>query len=149
MAAHTPWRHDPESGNASLEFIGFVLILVIPALYIISALAHVQSASFAAQSAAHEAARLQALSRSVTLPHDAQTRMLSLAFEDQGLTSTSGNPHVQVQCDDACKTGGGQVHVHVSYEVSLPLLGWFPPARVTVSGNGASYIGEYVQRETT
>ena len=133
-----------EDGNSSVEFIGVVAMLMLPTLYIMTALTQVQAATFAAESSANEIARLHALSRGQVLHKDASKNIAELAFADQGLDSQAGKLSVQVGCEKDCTSGGELVQSTVRYRMSLPLLGWLPKVSVTVDAQGVSYTGQLV-----
>lgn len=108
-----------ERGEATIEFIGMTLLLLVPLIYVVVALAGVQGAIFAAEAASREAVRVLAADPAATSVARIQA---TLAFEDHGL----GEPLVEISCvPDACTQPGSQVMVRVSTVVPLPLVpGW-------------------------
>lgn len=108
-----------ESGEATIEFIGLVLLLVVPIVYLVVALAQVQAALFAAEGGAREAARVLAED-----PSDRATALgqIELAFEDFHVDSA---PATRIGCR-SCGRPVTDVEVVVSTSVPLPLL----PGRV-------------------
>ena len=107
-----------EHGNASVEFIGWTLLLVVPVVYLLVALAQVQAASFAVASAADAAARILEVQEGPgALPH-AQAAV-GLALSDQGVDA---DPVQALHVECAEPTCTGQVFVRVEATVSLPLL---------------------------
>ncbi|WP_019148357.1 hypothetical protein [Timonella senegalensis] len=133
-----------EAGNAPVEFIGVVIAVIIPVLMILAGVAQVQAARLAAESAASESARMYALSRDFGSAGETAQRTATLAFVDQGLSTSSSNPRIEVSCPRTC--AGEMVTSRVRYTVKLPLLGWLPVARVSVNAVGTSYSGQYVER---
>lgn len=133
-----------EAGNAPVEFIGVVIAVIIPVLMILVGVSQVQAARLAAESAASESARMYALSRDFGSAGETAQRTATLAFEDQGLSTTSSNPRIEMSCPRTC--AGEMVTSRVRYTVKLPLLGWLPVARVSVNAVGTSYSGQYVER---
>lgn len=108
-----------DSGEATIEFIGVTLLLLVPLIYVVIALASVQGALFAAEAASREAARV--LAADPTAMGVARTQA-ALAFEDFGL----GEPEVDAGCVPlACTQAGSVVTVRVATTVPLPLVpGW-------------------------
>ncbi|QWW20098.1 hypothetical protein I6B53_03085 [Schaalia sp. 19OD2882] len=110
-------RH-PESGEASVEFVGYFVVLVIPLIYFILMLSQVQASVFAAESGASVAARSLAIHRDDTGLARAQ---VDLAFADHGLAGP-------VDMDVGCRICSGpeeDVSVTVRTQVTWPLVpGW-------------------------
>lgn len=129
-----------EAGNAQVEFVGVVVVLLIPIVYFIVTVARVQAANLAATSAAHAIARDFALSSEPSPNTSIASEIATLAFEDQGLATSTRNLSVQVSCDSECARDA-LVQARVSYDLKLPLLSWVPGA-VTIEGTGFSYRGE-------
>ncbi|WP_115727749.1 hypothetical protein [Actinomyces culturomici] len=109
---------DDERGEATVEFIGLVFLLVVPVVYLVVALAQVQAGLFAAEAGAREAARVLAED-----PADEATALaqIDLAFDDFHVASA---PATRIGCR-TCGGDGRDVEVVVSTSVPLPLLpGW-------------------------
>lgn len=108
-----------ERGEATIEFIGMTLLLLVPLIYVVVALAGVQGALFAAEAASREVARVLAADPAQTSVAHTQA---VLAFEDFGLD----DPRVETSCvPAACTQAGSVVTVRVSTTVPLPLVpGW-------------------------
>lgn len=119
-----PLRHrgsglDPEAGEASVEFIGFFVVLVVPLIYFILMLSQLQATVFAAESGAHVAARTLARDPNA---QEVAIKQINMAFSDHGISA----PDV---IDLGCTVCSGQrrdVSVTVSTRVSWPLVpsGW-------------------------
>lgn len=110
-------RGHPEAGNAPVEFIGWTVVLVVPVVYLLIALAQVQAASFAVASAADAASRiLEVESGEAALAH-ARTAV-GLALSDQGV-GTDPATALSVGCADAACT---RTVVRVQAGVDLPVL---------------------------
>lgn len=104
-----------ESGEAVVEFIGLSVILLVPLIYAILALAQVQAGLFAAEGGAREAARVLA-----DHPEDQATALaqVELAFADFHVPST---PSTEIGCRQ-CSGELRDVSVTVSTSIPLPLL---------------------------
>lgn len=131
---------EPERGNAQVEFVGVVVMLLIPIVYFMVGVSSVQSAHLAAESAAHAVARNYAISRDPSQTTSENFAIAELAFSDQGLPATQRNLTMNVGCDGDCSSES-LVTSTVTYKLKLPLLGWVP-GTITVKAEGHSYRGE-------
>ncbi len=123
-----------DEGSATVEFVLFSLLLLVPFTYVLLTVFQVQRAAYATTEAAREAGRAF-----VTAPSsgEAQRRVdeaVALALRDQGLPATGLD--VRISCSSQpCLTPGGTVTVTIQDQVALPwvpaLLGR-PAASVTV-----------------
>jgi hypothetical protein len=112
-----------ESGSASLEFITVGLLLLVPLVYLIVAMAAIQGAAFAVEGAARQAVRVYVQSGSTAEAAARAERAIQFALADAGLESL--NPQVAVACTpkpDACLTRLGTVTISVAVTVPLPLI---------------------------
>lgn len=105
-----------EDGNAIVEFIMMMVVLVIPALYIVVTLASVQAAAFASESASREAARLLSADPQRT---EFASQQAHVTFAEFGLPAPES---VTTRCDPSCSTSGALLTVTVSTTVPLPLI---------------------------
>lgn len=133
-------RENPESGNAQVEFIGIVVVLLIPILYFMVTMSRVQAANLAATSAAHAIARNYALAAEPAASDSVNTLIATLAFQDQGFEPTSTSLDFEVGCQTTCSEDA-VVTASVTYALKLPLLSWLPGS-VEISSAGYSYRGE-------
>ncbi len=110
-----------DRGSASLEFLTAGVILLVPTVYLVIALASIQSGGFAVEGAARQAARVF-----VQAPDDARARAsaaraVEVALADHGLQGV--RPDVTIRCGDSeCLTRDGLVTVTVAVAVPLPLV---------------------------
>jgi len=110
-----------DAGSASLEFITVGLILLLPLVYLVLAMATIQGAALAVEAAARQSVRVF-----VTAPNSAAAvaraeRAIQFALADAGIEHT---PTVSVSCqpDPAnCLTRQGLVTIVVGVRVPLPL----------------------------
>ncbi|MGV8882959.1 MAG: hypothetical protein ACOH19_12485 [Rhodoglobus sp.] len=111
-----------ESGSASLEFITVGLIMLVPLVYLLIAVASVQSAAFAIEGGARQAARVFVEGASEQDAEAMAIRAVEFALADHGLTNN--DVQMSVTCTpqpDVCLTRGGFVTVRVELYVPLPL----------------------------
>jgi hypothetical protein len=112
-----------EQGSAALEFITAGLVLLVPTVYLVVALASIQGAQLAVAGASRQAARVYVAADSVADADAAASAAVTVALADFGLT-----PHdatVDITCaprPDACHTPRGTVTVTVAARAVLPLM---------------------------
>jgi hypothetical protein len=136
-----------ERGSASLEFITLGVLLLVPLVYLVLALAAVQAATFATEGAARHAARLAVLARDEGAARSAADRAVRLALEDFGVDATHS---VAVDCAPAGRCGepGARVTVRVDASVPLPFVPDLLGARVGsvhVRGVATQTVSKYAE----
>ena len=103
-----------------VEFVTIGVLLLVPVVYLVLTLGRVQAASFAAEGAAREAARLVV---SAATEADGQARAVAVtgwALRDQGFADDPARA-VSVTCSAVpCLTPGADVQVTVRVDVPLP-----------------------------
>lgn len=135
-------RRDAERGSAVVEFVGLGVLLLVPVVYLVIAVAQLQAGAFGAEAGAREAARVLASASSTASAARADAEaVVALALEDQGVDAASAR--LEVRCDaDPCGAGGSLVRTTVRLEVVLPgvpaPLAAVVPARVPVEATGAA-----------
>ncbi|GAA4717986.1 hypothetical protein GCM10023216_02760 [Isoptericola chiayiensis] len=109
------------------------MLLMVPLVYLVVALAQVSAAAFAVEGAAREAARAIVNADSSGEGVERARAATRLALADQGFDVDAASV-LDVECShEPCLTPGATVGVRVSYEVPLPLAppalqGWVPLA---------------------
>ncbi len=117
LKTHSDRRNsDRESGEATVEFIGMAVILIIPVAYFIITIAAIQAAVFASEAAAREAGRILANN-----PDSAThvSRQVDQIFTDYPV---NGTHNLEVVCQPQPCANAKTVHVQVSTKVQLPLI---------------------------
>lgn len=110
-------RSQREAGEATVEFLGVLMLFAIPVFYLILCLGVIQSCSYAAEAGARQGARILAID-SGNLP--AAREQVALTFHDYGLEDPS---EVNAFCVPAsCAGENARVTVEVYAEAPLPLL---------------------------
>lgn len=137
--------HRNDSGSATVEFIGLSVILLIPAIYLLITISQLQAGGYAAVAASDQAAK--------TIGHstnDAQAETMALktvhltaeSYELEPSTTTT-----TIECSNpVCTTPGTRITVHVTIDVSLPLVPTFfgNPTRIaSMNATGHHVIGEF------
>lgn len=115
-------RAREDSGSASLEFITVGLILLLPLVYLVLAMATIQGAAFAVEAAARQAVRVFVTAPSQATAAERAQRAIQFALADAGIERT---PTVSVSCNpnpSNCLTRLGVVTIVVGVSVPLPLV---------------------------
>jgi Flp pilus assembly protein TadG len=116
-----PWRTArPDDGSAAVEFVTAGMLLLVPLVYLVLTLASLQSAAFATEGAAREAARILAREADPATGRDAAERAILVALGDVGMTRSAAT--ARVQCVPRCGDGALTVTVSVRAEVRLPFV---------------------------
>ena len=112
-----------DRGSASIELITVGLLLLVPTVYLVLALSAIQSASFAVEGAARQAARVFVQSSSVGGGEAAAARAIAVTLADYGLDA--GDARVSITCNpdpSDCLARRGFVTVSISTVAPLPLF---------------------------
>lgn len=116
-----PARLRADEGNALVEFVVLAVALLIPSLYLVLTLGAVQSAVFAADVLARDAARIYAVETDPGTAAERTARHSALVLEDFGLAP---GDVVDIACsEDPCSASGGLVTATVRIPVPVPGLG--------------------------
>ncbi|MFD4420903.1 TadE family protein [Agromyces sp. NPDC058484] len=110
-----------EQGSASLEFLTVGIILLVPLVYLVLALAAVQAGALGVEGAARQAARVAVIAADQGASDAAVDRAVRVALADYGIDA--GAASVTVRCDRAdCLEPGARVSISVDARVELPLV---------------------------
>jgi Flp pilus assembly protein TadG len=132
-----------DTGSAIVEFVFIAVLVMLPLIYLIVAVATVQRSQLAVSQAAREAGRAFATSDTSS---DAPARVraaVRLALRDQGLGDDAAIRFVQIgaSCDDAALTPalspGAAFTVCVTRRVTLPAIPHL------LAGRGITTVGRY------
>ena len=116
-----------DSGTAVLEVLVLGVGLLVPLLYAVVSVMTVQSASYAATSAAREAARAYVTAATPSLGSARARAATRLVLADSGVAAVAP----RVRCVGACLAPGSRVDVTVAIDVVLPLVPGSPTITVT------------------
>lgn len=117
---------DEEQGSASLEFLVAGMLLLVPMVYLVLALAVVQAGALAVDGAARQASRVYVQSGSTAAASAAALRAVQVTLDDYGFDAADAQ--MQISCrprPSACLTRHGFVTIRIRMVVPLPLA---PPA---------------------
>ena len=141
-------RFADESGSASVEFVTVGLLLLVPLVYLVLAVASIQAAALAVEAASRQAVRVFVQSATIDEARDAAILAVAFALADHGLDP--GAARISVECSpnpDSCLTRRGFVEVSVSLEVALPLAPPFLegafPLSVPVSAGATQQVSRF------
>jgi hypothetical protein len=141
---HRRLRRD--DGSASLEFVAAGLILLLPIVYLVLALASIQAGAFAAEAAARQGARLFVQAQTLEAAQEIADRAIQVALADYGVAEEDAS--VSITCvPAACLEPGAIVTVAVTVAVPLPLVpavlqGDFP-LQVDLEGVAAQRVSRF------
>ena len=127
-------RPRPERGNAIVEFIGIVAVVIVPAVFLLTALAVVTNAQLALAEAARQAAREYVRADSVAHAQIAA---------EQAALSAWNNPadelELSISCSaNPCLSPGASITVTVRSRVQVPLVG-----DIAVAGSQTMPVDRY------
>ncbi|WP_232819011.1 hypothetical protein [Homoserinimonas sp. OAct 916] len=112
-----------DAGTASLEFITAGMILLVPLVYLVLALAAIQAGAFAVEGAARQAARVYVQAGTMVDAEERAARAVEFALADHGVSAADASVTVSCQpSPEQCLTRLGRVSVTVRVQVTLPLV---------------------------
>lgn len=110
-----------ERGSASLEFLTVGMLLLVPIVYLVLALAAIQGGAFAVEGAARQAARIAVQSGDRSSAESAVDRAVRVTLGDYGIDAAAAS--VVLECQSPrCDAPGSRVRVTVVAQVPLPLV---------------------------
>ena len=141
-------RATGDDGSAVVEFLGAALILLVPIVYLVLVLGRLQSAAFAVDGAAREAARTFVAASDTGTAQERAVAAVALALDDQGLPPEDAAGALSLTCSaDACLDPGGTVEATVRVDVALPgvpgVVQGVIPLTVPVSGRATAATDTY------
>ena len=148
-----------EEGAAVVEFIALSLLLLVPLIYLVVTLSRVQAGSFAAEGAAHEAARTTVVTGVASREHGASTDLAMAAGADRAQAAValvaddfgfdSRDATLLLKCEGPCLEPGGNVGAQVTITVALPgipgFLGGAIPLSVDVVATARAPVDSVVE----
>jgi hypothetical protein len=108
-----------DRGSASLEFLTVGMILLVPLVYLVLAMASIQAAALGIEGAARQAARVAVLQTDGAGAASVE-RTVRVVLADYGVDP--GAASVAVDCSAECDEPGARITVRVSAAVALPLV---------------------------
>jgi len=135
-----------DPGNAMIEFVFLAVLLMIPLVYVLLAVFHVQRAAFAVNAATREAGRAFATADTDDVGYARAYAAAAVALADHGMTLESGQPGIDCT-SRPCLTPGGKIYVTLDAEVPLPflprVLGGRAPASIGIHARHVAHVDSY------
>ncbi len=134
-----------ESGTAVVEFVVLAVLLLIPLIYLVMAMARLQAGSYAVSQAAREAGRAFVTADSADAARPRAEAAARIAFLDHSFQDVG---HLSVACDGTpCLRPDGRVETTATVQVPLPLVPAFVrevvPLSVAVSASHLSTVDRF------
>ena len=133
-----------DAGNAVIEFVFVAVLILIPLVYFVVAVASVQRSRVAVTHAAREAGRAFATADSTDQGLQRAEVAVRLALADQGL---SDDPIVRyVAADGTCESGMITPSLNPSAKFAVCVIrhASLPAVPSLISGRGITTVGRYV-----
>jgi hypothetical protein len=110
-----------ERGSASLEFLTVGIILLVPLVYLVLAVAAIQGGALAVEGAARQAARIAVEASAEGAADAAVDRAVRVTLADYGVDADAASVSIECSATD-CLEPGSRIRVSVVARVSLPLV---------------------------
>jgi Flp pilus assembly protein TadG len=143
-----PSRLSDDRGSAALEFVTAGVLLLVPLVYLILAMAAIQGGALSVEGAARQAARVFVQSPTTAIGTARARTAVDFALNDFGLDNA--NSIVTITCrpePSACLTRRGYVTVTVRASVALPLvprsLTVTTPAAIPMSATSTEQVSRF------
>jgi len=137
-----------DEGRAIVEFIFVGVLLLVPLIYLVIAIARVQAAAFSVSTAAREAGRAFTTAQQEADAYPRARAAAAISFEDYGFAPDAG---LVISCDGApCLRPDGRVSARATIDVRLPLVPDFlagaVPTSVPVSATHVASVDRFAGR---
>lgn len=135
----------PARGSAVIEFVFLGVLLLLPVVYLIVALAQVQSAAFAATGAADQASKVYVKEATREQAELRAEQAVLLALADFGLRPEQAKLRIACEPTD-CQASGTRVTVALTIQVPLPLspsLPGFKLTGATLEASASQMVGRF------
>lgn len=144
-----------DRGGAIVEFIAITLLLLVPVVYLVVTASRIQAGIFAAEAAAHDAARAVVVEgvrqieagapRSAAVDAGAARARAVVAVTVGDFGFTAEDATLELSCTaEPCLSLGSNVTADVTVRVSLPgvpgFVGRLVPLEVTVAGDSRTPV---------
>ncbi len=113
--------HD-ETGTAALEFITVGLILLVPLVYLVLALASLQAGTFAVEGAARQAARVYVQAPNAEEAAARASRAIEFGLADHHVDASTVTTSVRCAGAPTCPARNATVTITVRVSIPLPLV---------------------------
>ena len=135
-----------DEGSASVEFVFLGVLLLVPLVYLIVAVAAVQGAAYGVSGASREAGRAFVQAPAGQDPAAWAFAAAKVAMADHGIELTPDE--LRITCSaQPCRTPGALVTVEIDIDVPLPLVPEVfgsTPASIGVRGRHVEVVDQFV-----
>ncbi|MEP6599773.1 MAG: hypothetical protein ABJB98_10060 [Actinomycetota bacterium] len=133
-----------DEGNAIVEFVFVAILVLVPLVYFIAAVASVQRSTLGVTQAARQAGRAFATSESTTQGRSRARVAVRLALADEGLADDAELRYVPAgdDCEDA--TIAPELEPGAEFAVCVVRHAFLPGVPTLLAGRGVTTIGRYV-----
>lgn len=132
-----------DDGNAVLEFVFVAMIVMVPLIYVIVAVATVQRSDLAVTQAAREAGRAFATSESTAEAAARVRAAVRLALHDQGLADDADVRFVAARASCGAAAVTPQLRPGAEYAVCVTRRVDLPAVPTILQGRGVRTVGRY------
>lgn len=138
-------RDRGDQGSAIVEFVFVALLVLIPLVYLIVAVASVQRSRVAVTNAARDVGRAVAMTTSVSDAAGRAEAALRIALANQGLSATDVELKY-VAAGASCESGAVQPVLEPGSEFTVCVVRRqiLPAVPTVLSGRGITTVGRYV-----
>jgi len=137
-------RRDDDSGSAIVEFVFLAVVLLVPLIYVVAAVADLQRNTLAVTQAARAAGRAFATSDT---PEQAQARVraaVRLALTGQGVPDDATVRYVPAGADCSGQAVIPRLAPGAEFTVCVRRHAYLPAVPTILSGKGITVTGVYV-----
>jgi Flp pilus assembly protein TadG len=133
-----------DAGSAIIEFIFVAVLVLVPLVYFIVAVAEVQSNTLAVTNAAREAGRAFATSDSTADALERAAIAARLAEQDEGITTTPAVVYVAAGASCGAPTIAPKLVAGAIFTICVTNSVQLPGVPTLLAGRGVTTVGEYV-----
>lgn len=132
-----------DEGSAVVEFVALGTLLLVPVVYFVLTVAHVQAGAFAVVAAAQQAAQVLAQAEPGTVAEEDLAAAAQLAAADHGFAP--GALELGLDCPgEGCAAPGGVATVRAALTVELPLVPGLDDLGIArLSSSATVVVGRY------
>lgn len=136
--------NERESGNAAIEFIFVALMVLVPIVYFVTAVASIQRSNVAVAQAAREAGRAFASGESTADAVARAQAAVRLALADQGLPDDGEVRFVPADASCQSRPVRPMLAPGAVFAVCVVRRAQLPGVPTLIAGHGITTIGRYV-----
>lgn len=139
-----PPAESSEEGSAIIEFMGLGTLLILPILWLLIAVSHIQAAAYATVGAADQAAKMAVASDSAQSSGISARSEAAVHAALGDFSISEEQATISYECAEDCQQPGEMISVTVEVSVPVPFIPQFAGFQhqlVTVSATAADVRG--------